>query len=257
MPWFSVHYLPLSVFVLLPSTFLITYIISIVLLHTEVEFPYISDTGTKMPESSIFSQMLNIVSFLAVLTLYVRYKQIEQYYRDHLSTESALTLTRNWICFCFGVISCFGLSIVANFQETNVFVVHMTGLYKMIIETLFMGPYAFHYLKPGKDPRNWQPGDGGYKYHVISSTCEWIAAMCLDFFILTFVREMHRISISSPRIIIMIDNLNLPSSGDGTYFQSDDVEIVRSDRRSVDSSTNRDKSDINNFASSSSQPIIH
>ena len=104
-----------------------SYIISILLGHCSIEFPYISDTGTHTPESCIFSQSLNIVSFLVVLTVYVRYKQIEQYYRDHLSHDSSRIMSINWIGLWVGCISAFGLSIVANFQETNVFRVHMTG----------------------------------------------------------------------------------------------------------------------------------
>lgn len=69
--------------------------------------------------------MLNIVSFLVALTIYVRYKQVEQYYRDHMSPESTKILSRNMIALWLGWISAFGLSIVANFQETNVFRVHM------------------------------------------------------------------------------------------------------------------------------------
>lgn len=96
--------------------------IAIVLGHVEVEFPYISDTGTHTPESCIFSQMLNIVSFLVALTIYVRYKHVEQYYRDsNLTIESESILKLNRRALFVGMASSFGLSIVANFQETNVF----------------------------------------------------------------------------------------------------------------------------------------
>lgn len=95
--------------------------------HVTIDFPYISDTGTNTPESCIFSQSLNIVSFLVVLTVYVRYKQVEQYYRDHLSHDSGRIMSFNWIGLWVGCVSAFGLSIVANFQETSVFRVHMTG----------------------------------------------------------------------------------------------------------------------------------
>lgn len=102
--------------------------IAIVLGHVEVEFPYISDTGTHTPESCIFSQMLNIVSFLVAITIYVRYKHIEQYYRDsNLTIESESILKLNRRGLFAGLASSFGLSIVANFQETNVFRVHMAG----------------------------------------------------------------------------------------------------------------------------------
>ncbi|RWS29582.1 transmembrane protein-like protein [Leptotrombidium deliense] len=298
MAWSSVHLLPLSVFVLLPSTFLLTYVISVLLDHVEIEWPYISDTGTKVPESCIFAQLLNLVSFLTALTIYVRYKQIEQYYRDHLSVESGFTLSRNWIAFCIGIVSCFGLSVVANFQERNIFRVHMIGAllcfgcgviycamqtwlsfrmvplvnsirmarFRLFLTCLMfctcsastvLGPYAFSKMKPGRDPTKWQPDDGGYHLHVASSICEWISAMSLDFFILTFVREMHRISISSPRIVILVETLNLPSSGDGTMYQSDEVEIVRSDRRSMDKSLNSERNDYSTYGSSSRDAIIH
>ena len=56
-----------------------------------------------------------------------RYKQIEQFYRDYPSPQSSRIMSINWISLWVGCISAFGLSIVANFQETNVFRVHMTG----------------------------------------------------------------------------------------------------------------------------------
>lgn len=259
-----VHYLPLSVFVLLPSTFIICFIISITLEHVEVEFPYISDTGTHTPESCIFSQLLNIVSFLLVLTVYVRYKQIEQYYRDHLSPESSRILSINWIALWIGCVSAFGMSIVANFQETNVFRVHMAGAilcfgfgvmyawmqtfmsFKMIplvnsrrmaffraclsvlmtitfFSAATCGPLAFKKLKPGADPTKWGKHDGGWELHIVATICEWVSAMTLDTYILTFVREMHLISLSSPRVMFVIESLSLPaqeSSWTGDMDQS-------------------------------------
>lgn len=67
------------------------------------------------------------MSFLIALTIYVRYKQIEQHYRDHMSPECSKILSRNWVSLWLGWVASFGLSIVANFQETNVFRVHMVG----------------------------------------------------------------------------------------------------------------------------------
>ena len=109
------------------------YVVAIWLGHVEIEFPYISDTGTHTPESCIFSQMLNIVSFLVALTMYVRYKQVEQYYRDHLSPESSRILAANVWSLWIGWVSAFGLSIVANFQETSVFRVHMVSIVLLYI----------------------------------------------------------------------------------------------------------------------------
>jgi len=299
MPLGSVHLLPLSVFILLPGTFIVTYVIAILLGHVEVYFPYISDTGTHTPESCIFSQALNIVSFLVALTVYVRYKQIEQYYRDHLSPLSSRILSKNIVSLWFGWGSAFGLSVVANFQESNVFRVHMVGammafgfgnLYSwlqtimsfqmipivnticvarfrlclsMIMTcTFFMssicGPMAFKQFN-GKDPTNWHYEDGGWPLHVVSTIAEWTSAMCLDFYILTFVREMHSISLSSPRVMFVIDSLSVQTP-DNSYTNDDTVEIIRSSTRRGQTPNLDQSLQVSvgrQFTSSASQVIIH
>ena len=53
--------------------------------------------------------------------------------------------------------------------------------------------------------------DGGWHLHVVSTVCEWVSALSLDSFILTFAREMHLISISSPRVTFVIERLELPT----------------------------------------------
>lgn len=45
------------------------YVIAISLNHVEVQFPYISDTGTHVPESNIFAQSLNMVSALGIIVV--------------------------------------------------------------------------------------------------------------------------------------------------------------------------------------------
>jgi hypothetical protein len=51
--------------------------------------------------------------------------------------------------------------------------------------------------------------EGGWVLHIISTICEWVSALSLDFFILTFVREMHQISLSSPRVMFVIESVSL------------------------------------------------
>jgi len=246
---------------------------------------------------------LNMVSFLVALTMYVRYKQIEQYYRDHLSPESSKILSRNLVSLWLGWIASFGLSIVANFQETNVFRVHMVGamtaftfgtLYSwlqtimsfrmvgvvnglrvarirfglsMVMTCSYMtsmvcGPMAFKQFH-GQDPTNWKWDDGGYQLHLTSTVAEWISCLSLDFFIITFVREMHSITLSSPRVTFLIESLSGP---DNVYNDNDQIEILRgahgrpthSSRRSLHVqdeilavSTGRQ------FSASASQVVIH
>ncbi|KAK3884748.1 hypothetical protein Pcinc_010987 [Petrolisthes cinctipes] len=61
---FGLAWLPLTSALLIPSTFLITYVWSVLEDHVEPDFPYISSTGAFPPESCFFAQMLNIVALL-------------------------------------------------------------------------------------------------------------------------------------------------------------------------------------------------
>ncbi|XP_049954496.1 DNA damage-regulated autophagy modulator protein 2 isoform X2 [Schistocerca serialis cubense] len=119
--------LPLAVFILFPATFLATYIIAVLLGHVEPDFPYISDTGTYSPESCIFGQLLNVGTLLLGLVIYVRYRQVAEYYSSYSLSPAVLSLNKMGVWF--GLLSCLGLSFVANFQETNVITVHLTGAF--------------------------------------------------------------------------------------------------------------------------------
>lgn len=161
-------------------------------------------------------------------------------------------------------MSCLGLSIVANFQETSLFYVHLVGAFmclgcgliycwlqtwmsfhtcplvnsRLLAQVRFtisfvmtiaflvlssLGPYSRTLFK-GDDVRKWHPGDGGYLLHVISTIAEWICALCLDFYISSFIHEMKRISLSSPKILFVIENINSVSSH-YPYSSDDPVEV--------------------------------
>lgn len=224
--------------------------ISILLNHCEVAFPYISDTGVHIPESCIFSQLLNIVSTLIALTIAVRYKQVEQQCRDSLLPTANRVIQLNKWSFFIGLASAAGLSIVANFQELQLFTIHMIGAFSafgfgliyciiqtklsyslypivksglllarcrlgltillavtFIISSIF-GPISIRYFH-GTDTTNWKPSDGGYLFHVISSICEWISALAIDFFILSFAHEFKFMSISSPKFYMLSTCINV------------------------------------------------
>ncbi|XP_064094327.1 DNA damage-regulated autophagy modulator protein 2-like [Macrobrachium nipponense] len=119
------YLLPLSVFVLFPSTFIITYTLSVcstipnLIFHTSVTLVLI------LPESCIFGQALNIGALVILVTIYVRYRQIAELYHNHSSSSHIVRLNR--IGLFVGSVAALGISVVANFQETNVFYVHITG----------------------------------------------------------------------------------------------------------------------------------
>jgi len=124
--WKHMYLLPLSVFIGFVFTFFTTYAIAVKLDHVKPDFPYISDGGTCPPESCIFGQMLNITAVLLGLTVYVRYSLVEDYYSAGRS-RARWEIWLNRAGFVCGTTGALGISIVGNFQETNILAVHLLG----------------------------------------------------------------------------------------------------------------------------------
>lgn len=61
------------------------------------------------------------------IVVYIRFKQVEQYYRDDLTTASAKIFRLNRFANFFGLFSALGLSVVANFREIELFKIHLLG----------------------------------------------------------------------------------------------------------------------------------
>ena len=69
---------------------------------------------------------MNFFFYLTVLlTIYIRFRQIAELYRNHSSSANIVRLNR--VGLCVGSLAALGISVVANFQETNVFFVHIAG----------------------------------------------------------------------------------------------------------------------------------
>ncbi|GIY46346.1 DNA damage-regulated autophagy modulator protein 2 [Caerostris extrusa] len=293
----NIHVLPVCIFVFIPFSFLLTYCIAVSLNHVEVGFPYISDTGTYVPESCIFSQAINLVSFLLAVFMYVQYKHVEQHYRDHLSSEFTIVLKLNRWALFVGWCGCFGVNITANFQETSVIVVHMCGalvafgcaaIYSWLqtiishyvcpllnsvaiarmrvffsliqtaafITTMVAGIIA-HQNFHGKDPTKWHEQDGGFTAHVVSTGAEWLLVMAFDFFILTYAKEMQNISISSPKIHFITEDLTLPTRE--FYSSEDHVNITTSQNslRTVNSLPNNSYTEFGKENVLTTHAIVH
>lgn len=236
-----VYLFPISVFVLFQTTFICTYIAAILEGHVVPDIPYISDAATYSPESCVFGQLINIGCVLLGIVIYIRYRQIERLTIHH--PNLLLTIAKwNDVGFWFGMGSCLGISIVANFQETNVRIVHFIGAFTCfgsgtiyfwiqalisysvqeyvatplivklrlgfsVLCTIFFFVAAVcgiisHILFEGNDARKWYPSDGGWKYHVASSISEWIVSSIFSFFILTFSDEFRDIYFDHPSITL-------------------------------------------------------
>ena len=158
---------------------------------------------------------------------------------EHHQVLQNLIGTLNKKALYIGLASCYGISIVANFQETNVRIMHYVGaftafgmgtlyfciqslitirlepfitlkkaLYRSILSVfcvIFFIVVAVcgiisHILFDGTDPRHWYPSDGGWRFHVASSVSEWVVATIFSFYILTFSDEFRYIRFEAPEV---------------------------------------------------------
>uniref|UniRef100_A0A6G1RED9 DNA damage regulated autophagy modulator 2 n=1 Tax=Hypotaenidia okinawae TaxID=2861861 RepID=A0A6G1RED9_9GRUI len=124
MWWFQqgLSVLPVALVVWSAASFVFSYITAIVLHHIDPLVPYISDTGAIPPERCLFGIMLNISAFLGMATMYVRYKQVYA-----LNPEKSKILKLNKTGLAVGLMSCFGLCIIANFQKCILYYIHVVG----------------------------------------------------------------------------------------------------------------------------------
>ncbi len=53
---------------------------------------------------------------------------------------------------------------------------------------------------PGKDKTKWNPEDGGWNLHLVSTVSEWVVALALNAFLLTFVPEFKKVTLDSPKV---------------------------------------------------------
>ncbi|KAL8561934.1 hypothetical protein ACOMHN_001260 [Nucella lapillus] len=116
--------LPVALVLVAASAFCFSYIIAVVRDDVAAAFPYISDAGADVPESCVFSLLLNIASFLSFSTMYLRFKAVEAL----VGNEDRWLWRMNRVTMGLGFLSSFGCILVANFQEgTVVEAVHVTG----------------------------------------------------------------------------------------------------------------------------------
>ncbi|XP_014676392.1 PREDICTED: DNA damage-regulated autophagy modulator protein 2-like [Priapulus caudatus] len=188
------YLLPLSVSILVPFTFIISYVIAIARGDVEPAFPYISDTGTEPPESCIFGQLLNISAVLIGLSVYVRYRQTIEYHRE--GPRALLRL--NKISLVLGVVAALGVSLVANFQL--VFLKNKANIAGMLSMKKFTGD----------DMTKWYPEDGGWPEHLVSTACEWVMAISFILYFATYILEFRKIEMTEIQVYIVEEMQPLP-----------------------------------------------
>ncbi|KAM9582341.1 DNA damage-regulated autophagy modulator protein 1 isoform 1-T1 [Guaruba guarouba] len=170
------------------AAFITSYVIAVLAGHVEPLVPYISDTGTKPPESGIFGFMINISALLGVITMCIRYLLIEkQNESSHFIRSSC-----NVFSLCIGLMGCTGMGIVATFQELSVPSVHDIGA--LVAFGSGVVYITLQSIISYKSCPQWNTYLD-YTYHVVSAICEWTVAFGFIFFFLTFIRDFQRVSL--------------------------------------------------------------
>ncbi|CAJ0602082.1 unnamed protein product [Cylicocyclus nassatus] len=100
------------------------YIIGTSVNHFHPILPFISDGGGKVPEAAVFSQILNFAGFLYIITIYILYRETFDYYRKCLNWNKTIWWYATIALSILGLLSAFGLTMVANFRSTEIKVVH-------------------------------------------------------------------------------------------------------------------------------------
>ncbi|XP_067855344.1 DNA damage-regulated autophagy modulator protein 1 isoform X1 [Heptranchias perlo] len=243
MWWFMIgtSYLPIVLVIWSCAAFVISFSIAVLTRHVDPLVPFISDTGTLPPERCIFGLMINISAFLGVVAMYVRYKLLKTLNKRKPSINPQLNIA----ALACGALGCFGMCIVANFQETALAPVHDVGaLLSFVMGTVYlvlqtcisfkMMPYYHSRLVCGfraalsivsviatipmivcyflsrNSSLHWKPEEKGYGYHAASAVCEWLVAFSFNFFFLTYIRDFQGFTIN-----VKAELLQEPS--DGSY----------------------------------------
>ncbi|KAK6184519.1 hypothetical protein SNE40_006980 [Patella caerulea] len=247
------HFILIALTILFPLTCIISYTMAVLLGHVNAWFPYISDTGTRPPESCVFGFLLGIYALICAKAIHLRYRQVSIYYTD--SNRNILLIT-NKVALFIGWSAALGIYLVANFQETNVLAVHLIGAFLAFMigcvymwvqtvisyRTSLLPGHSHNYTrlrlfltvlnslgiivflvfatiassKKPKDDQHWGPGSDGFTEHVVSTLLEWVVAFIATGYFLTFAKEFHKFELQEAKLNFLESGSNFELGGKST-----------------------------------------
>uniref|UniRef100_A0A670Z7G4 CWH43-like N-terminal domain-containing protein n=1 Tax=Pseudonaja textilis TaxID=8673 RepID=A0A670Z7G4_PSETE len=154
MWWYQqgLSFLPSALVILISAACVFPYIIGVLLHHVDPLLPYISDLGTTPPERSLFG-----ITF-CIATVYVRYKQVSA-----LNPEEPKLLRLNKAGLAFGMVSCLGIFIIANFQGFTFHIIAIVSEWSLLFTFII---YFLTFIRDFQHLRATSHGETGR-----SSTC--------------------------------------------------------------------------------------
>ncbi|VDP46313.1 unnamed protein product [Heligmosomoides polygyrus] len=214
------------------------------------------------PEGCVFAQLLNMTAFLVVLTIYIRHRQTVEFYEHRLNWKRTVWHQMSLALMYMGFASALGLTLVANFPESELPLVHMIGAvltffsmviygwgqvimgYSMVprmvplfvvhlrmllivvatlclvLHELAVTLHVFVASGAGAPPGGWYrvrrlgKDSPFYLNYMIATGSEWVMALTMAAFILTFVAELRYTYAHAPRVVFRRDADDNPALGE-------------------------------------------
>jgi len=235
---------PLSVCLLIPLAYFLSFFLAVEIGHSKFEFPFISRSSTDSPESCIYSQIINIASFVLTITIYIRYRQIAELIRNN--PTCGIKYSRSNLAFLIcGITAAFSMSIISNFPHTNVFYIRLMATYLTFVASvgalhceMFLSIWIRPLLYPSRllplirtlltiictvalliffvfqtltvvkydnEKKLWSPTSPGWTYHLTTIGAAWTLTSSLLIYVFTLIIDFCRIKIMSPKIFLTDD----------------------------------------------------
>jgi len=104
----------------------------------------------------VFGQLINTSAGLMMVSLYLRHRHIMAFFKVTRKQRWKLVWSSR-IFMCVGIIAAYGLSLVANFQERTVTVIHFMGAFTAFVFGLAYGWYqtTLSFLSPRQLTPRW------------------------------------------------------------------------------------------------------
>ncbi|KAH8853118.1 DNA damage-regulated autophagy modulator protein 2 [Schistosoma japonicum] len=235
----GLQWVALLLALIMSSTVLMTYLISVNRGHVNAELPFISSTGAYPPESCIFGEGLNLAAFLSFICAFFWYL-IALERTKFMGTHQPRCLLKFMVII--SLIAAIGLTLVGNFQQVNVELIHDIGagmafygttcyiLLCALVSQRYLGTHwciwIFRLLLGiaatiatimfsvchtvsrinfnGTQEESLiyrHPGQGGFSFYLCSTSFEWVAGFFIILFFITWAYEFRLYAIQLPQII--------------------------------------------------------
>ncbi|KAH8853122.1 DNA damage-regulated autophagy modulator protein 2 [Schistosoma japonicum] len=182
----GLQWVALLLALIMSSTVLMTYLISVNRGHVNAELPFISSTGAYPPESCIFGEGLNLAAFLINVELIHDIGAGMAFYGTTCyillcALVSQRYLGTHWCIWIFRLLLGIAATIATIMFCHTVSRINFNGTQE---ESLIYR----------------HPGQGGFSFYLCSTSFEWVAGFFIILFFITWAYEFRLYAIQLPQL---------------------------------------------------------